>query len=104
MFSHPGERALITEAQCQRLRMAYRDCAKPPPPPSKTLSRPVKEILWDTARAFPPVRACLFSHAMTGVTFLGDPSAGSGYPRGTVVYATQAIPQQVSEYFNKAGM
>ena len=54
-----------------------------------------KEITWDSARSFPPVRCCLFSHGMTGITFLGDPSAGSGMPRGTIVYATQAVPQQV---------
>ena len=54
-----------------------------------------KEITWDSARSFPPVRCCLFSHGITGITFLGDPSAGSGMPRGTIVYATQAVPQQV---------
>ena len=55
-----------------------------------------KEITWDSARSFPPVRCCLFSHGMTGITFLGDPSAGSGMPRGTIIYATQAVPQQVN--------
>ena len=53
-------------------------------------------MIWDFSRAFPPVRACLFSHGLTGVTFLGDPSAGSGLPRGTMVYANMPIPFQVS--------
>ncbi len=54
-----------------------------------------KEITWDSSRVFPPVRCSLFSHGMTGVTFLGDPSAGSGLPRGTIVYTTQPLPAQV---------
>ena len=53
-------------------------------------------MIWNTSRAFPPVRACLFSHGLTGITFLGDPSAGSGLPRGTMVYANMPIPFQVS--------
>ena len=55
-----------------------------------------KEIIWNTSRAFPPVRACLFSNGLTGITFLGDPSAGTGLPRGTMVYANMPIPFQVS--------
>ena len=54
--------------------------------------------MWDTGRVFPPVRSCLFSHSMTGITFLGNPSAGSGLPRGTMVYANQAVPYQVNAY------
>lgn len=30
---HVGERLGVVEAQCERLRMLYRDCARPPPPP-----------------------------------------------------------------------
>lgn len=30
---HVGERLGMVEAQCERLRMLYRDCARPPPPP-----------------------------------------------------------------------
>ena len=54
-------------------------------------------MLWDVQRPFPPTRACLFSHGMTGVMFMGDPSAGVGLPRGTMVYANQPIPKEVSE-------
>ena len=53
-------------------------------------------MVWDTTRAFPPARACLFCYGLTGVTFLGDPSAGSGLPRGTMVYANMPIPLQVT--------
>jgi hypothetical protein len=109
----PGLRLPEEESKCHRLRMLYRDCAKPPPPPIKFPTRSVssfsqfhasfdhqisfqaKEITWDTSRSFPPVRSCLFSHGLTVVTFLGDPSAGSGLPRGTLVYASQPIPSQV---------
>ena len=55
-------------------------------------------MMLDANRSFPPVRASVFSQAMTGVTFLGDPSTGSGLPRGTMIYANQPIPQQVQTY------
>lgn len=59
-----------------------------------------QEMMLDANRSFPPVRASVFSQAMTGVTFLGDPSTGSGLPRGTMIYANQPIPQQV-KFFEK---
>lgn len=36
-----GERLRAVEAQCHARRMLYRDCAKPPPPPTKSQPRPV---------------------------------------------------------------
>ncbi|XP_053376532.1 probable E3 ubiquitin-protein ligase HECTD4 [Mercenaria mercenaria] len=93
-----GARKLVVESHCERLRTLYRDCAKPPPPPSKVDNRN-KEMTWDTSRNFPPVRACLFSHNLNGVTFLGDPSAGSGMPRGTMVYANIPIPLQAPSFY-----
>ena len=57
-----------------------------------------KEMVWEVSRSFPPVRACLFSQSLTVITFLGDPSAGSGLPRGTMVFANQPIPKEVSGY------
>ena len=56
-----------------------------------------KEMVWEVTRSFPPVRACLFSQSLTVITFLGDPSAGSGLPRGTMVFANQPIPKEVGE-------
>ncbi|XP_025090246.1 probable E3 ubiquitin-protein ligase HECTD4 isoform X2 [Pomacea canaliculata] len=95
----PGSRQAVVEAHCQRLRMLYRDCAKPPPPPSRTDNRPSKEMVWDVTRAFPPIRACLFSQSLTVITFLGDPSAGSGLPRGAMVFANQPIPKEAPSFY-----
>lgn len=36
-----GERLGMVEAQCERVRMLYRDCARPPPPPLQTDRRQV---------------------------------------------------------------
>jgi len=36
-----GERLLVVEMQCERLRMLYRDCARPPPPPLQADRRQV---------------------------------------------------------------
>lgn len=38
----------------------------------------------------------MFSSRLTSVTFLADPSAGGGLPRGTFIYATCPVPIQVS--------
>ena len=57
-----------------------------------------KEMVWEVTRSFPPVRACLFSQSLTVITFLGDPSAGSGLPRGTMVFANQPIPKEVRAF------
>ncbi|KAL8604631.1 hypothetical protein ACOMHN_013411 [Nucella lapillus] len=94
-----GSRQQVVESHCQRLRMLYRDCAKPPPPPSKADTRPSKEMVWDVTRPFPPVRACLFSQTLTVITFLGDPSAGTGLPRGTMVFANQPIPKEAPTFY-----
>lgn len=37
-----AERVDVVEAKCEKLRMLYRDCAKPPPPPAKTENRVVR--------------------------------------------------------------
>lgn len=57
-----------------------------------------KEITWSPSRVFPPVRACMFSSHLTSVTFLADPSAGGGLPRGTFIYATSPLPVQVRNH------
>uniref|UniRef100_A0A8C6YBB9 HECT domain E3 ubiquitin protein ligase 4 n=1 Tax=Naja naja TaxID=35670 RepID=A0A8C6YBB9_NAJNA len=95
----PGERLLVVEAQCERLRMLYRDSARPPPPPLQADRRQPKEITWSPSRVFPPVRACMFSSHLTAVTFLADPSAGGGLPRGTFIYATSAVPVQAPSFY-----
>ncbi|XP_026795565.1 probable E3 ubiquitin-protein ligase HECTD4 isoform X2 [Pangasianodon hypophthalmus] len=97
----PGERLGIVEAQCERLRMLYRDCARPPPPPPPLQidRRQPKQITWCPSRVFPPVRACMFSSHQTSVTFLADPSAGGGLPRGTFIYATSPVPVQAPSFY-----
>ncbi|CAF93071.1 unnamed protein product, partial [Tetraodon nigroviridis] len=95
----PGERLGIVEAQCERLRMLYRDCARPPPPPLQAERCQPKEITWCPSRVFPPVRACMFSSRLTSVNFLADPSAGGGLPRGTFIYATCPIPIQAPSFY-----
>ncbi|XP_038229205.1 probable E3 ubiquitin-protein ligase HECTD4 isoform X1 [Dermochelys coriacea] len=95
----PGERLLIVEVQCERLRMLYRDCARPPPPPLQADRRQPKEVTWSPSRVFPPVRACMFSSHLTAVTFLADPSAGGGLPRGTFIYATSPVPVQAPSFY-----
>uniref|UniRef100_W5MLV4 HECT domain E3 ubiquitin protein ligase 4 n=1 Tax=Lepisosteus oculatus TaxID=7918 RepID=W5MLV4_LEPOC len=95
----PGERLSVVEAQCERVRMLYRDCARPPPPPLQTDRTQPKEITWSPSRVFPPVRACMFSSRLTSVTFLADPSAGGGLPRGTFIYATSPVPVQAPSFY-----
>ncbi|KAI8513246.1 putative E3 ubiquitin-protein ligase HTD4 [Branchiostoma belcheri] len=72
------------EKDCLLLRPSVRDWDRIRP----------KEITWCTSRVFPPPRSCLFSHGLSGVAFLGDPSAGSGLPRGTFLYASAPVPSQ----------
>ncbi|PIO29272.1 hypothetical protein AB205_0167670, partial [Aquarana catesbeiana] len=95
----PGERLTVVEVQCERLRMLYRDCARPPPPPLQTERRQPKEITWCPSHVFPPVRACMFSSHLTAVTFLADPSAGGGLPRGTFIYASSPVPVQAPSFY-----
>uniref|UniRef100_A0A2K6FY02 HECT domain E3 ubiquitin protein ligase 4 n=1 Tax=Propithecus coquereli TaxID=379532 RepID=A0A2K6FY02_PROCO len=97
--SSAGERLTVVEVQCERLRMLYRDCARPPPPPLQADRRQPKEITWSPSRVFPPVRACMFSSHLTSVTFLADPSAGGGLPRGTFIYATSPLPVQAPSFY-----
>ncbi|XP_027132186.1 probable E3 ubiquitin-protein ligase HECTD4 isoform X1 [Larimichthys crocea] len=99
LSSLAGERLGMVEAQCERVRMLYRDCARPPPPPLQTDRRQPKEITWCPSRVFPPVRACMFSSRLTSVTFLADPSAGGGLPRGTFIYATCPVPIQAPSFY-----
>lgn len=68
-------------------------------PPSCPQLQP-KEITWSPSRVFPPVRACMFSSHLTSVTFLADPSAGGGLPRGTFIYATSPLPVQVRRFLS----
>lgn len=41
----------------------------------------------------------MFSSHLTSVTFLADPSAGGGLPRGTFIYATSPLPVQAPSFY-----
>ncbi|KAF4790542.1 putative E3 ubiquitin-protein ligase HECTD4 [Turdus rufiventris] len=43
----PGERLVVVEMQCERLRMLYRDCARPPPPPLQADRRQAPSFYWE---------------------------------------------------------
>ncbi|OXB64167.1 hypothetical protein ASZ78_002097, partial [Callipepla squamata] len=43
----PGERLTVVEMQCERLRMLYRDCARPPPPPLQADRRQAPSFYWE---------------------------------------------------------
>ena len=45
------------------------------------------------------MRASVFSHAMTGLKFLADPSVPSGLPRGVLVYASQPVPANAPSFY-----
>ncbi|ERE76481.1 putative E3 ubiquitin-protein ligase C12orf51-like protein [Cricetulus griseus] len=42
-----GERLAVVEVQCERLRMLYRDCARPPPPPLQADRRQAPSFYWE---------------------------------------------------------
>ncbi|XP_030847057.1 probable E3 ubiquitin-protein ligase HECTD4 [Strongylocentrotus purpuratus] len=94
-----GERQKVLGAQCEKLRMLYRDCARPPTPPAKQSISSVHDMTLDPSRSYPPVKACLFSRCMTSLTFLGDPVTSGGLPAGVMCYATQAVPHQATSFY-----
>ncbi|XP_071497133.1 probable E3 ubiquitin-protein ligase HECTD4 [Diadema antillarum] len=94
-----GERQPVVAAQCERLRMLYRDCARPPTPPAKQTSSSLQDMTFDPARAYPPSKACLFSRCMSCLTFLGDPTTSGGLPAGVMCYASQPVPSQAPSFY-----
>lgn len=46
LYCMTGERLSVVEVQCERLRMLYRDCARPPPPPLQTERRQVLTLTY----------------------------------------------------------
>ncbi|XP_033101041.1 probable E3 ubiquitin-protein ligase HECTD4 [Anneissia japonica] len=94
-----GDRLPVLSSQCERLRMLYRDCARPPPPPNKSTTRAMKVMTFDPTRTFPPVCGCLFYQDFTGLSFLSDLTYSTSYPRGTFVYANQPIPSMAPSFY-----
>lgn len=52
---------MVVEMQCERLRMLYRDCARPPPPPLQADRRQVSTgpvlspLPWENPLLLPPL-------------------------------------------------
>ena len=96
-----GERLSVVENQCDKLRMLYRDLARPAPPLAAPKPRTTtKSIALDAARSFPRTRHCLFASDFTEVTYMGDGSpAASGHPRGVLLFATSALASSASSFY-----
>ena len=95
----PADRSETVTASTERLRNIYRDCVKPPAPPSRRQNSKHKMMVWDPSKTFPPLKSLLFSHNMNGITYYGDPGNSTGQPRGLLIYANQMIPSHVNNFY-----
>ena len=95
----PSDRIETVEAATRRLRNLYRDCVKPPAPPSRRNGTKHKVMIWDSTKTFPPLRSVLFTHNMLGITYYSEPVLGTGAPRGIFVYGNQMIPQSANFFY-----
>ena len=62
MSSCAGERLSMVEAQCERVRMLYRDCARPPPPPLQTDRRQVRVQICNIVFVFITIIFAVIDH------------------------------------------
>ena len=95
----PADRRETVLANTGRLRSLYRDCVKPPAPPSRKLNSKNRLMVWDPSRTFPPLKSVLFSHNMLGITYYDDPGTNTGQPRGILTFANQMIPSHVNNFY-----
>jgi E3 ubiquitin-protein ligase HECTD4 len=95
----PSDRQTVIDSATTRLRNLYRDCVKPPAPPSRRTGARHKVMVWDPSKTFPPLKAVLFTHNMLGITYYSEPSVGSVTPRGILVYSNQMIPPSVNNFY-----
>ena len=95
----PSDRFEHVESATKKLRNIYRDCVKPPAPPSRRNGSKLKVMTWDPSKTFPPLKSTLFTHNMQGITYYSEPAAVSGIPRGIFVYSNQMIPQSTNQYY-----
>lgn len=65
-----GERLGMVEAQCERVRMLYRDCARPPPPPLQTDRRQVGVTKFNYFCSNTRKIPCCVTYMWTGYTFV----------------------------------
>ena len=95
----PSDRQAVIDSCTTRIRNLYRDCVKPPAPPSRRMGARHKVMVWDPAKNFPPLKAVLFTHNMLGITYYSEPVLGTGTPRGILVYGNQMIPPSVNHFY-----
>ena len=95
----PSDRKDKVVASTEKLRNLYRDCVKPPAPPSRKPTNKNKYMIWDPSKSFPPLKSVLFSHVMHGITFYDDPGNNAGQPRGVFIYANQKIPSNALNFY-----
>ena len=95
----PSDRKQTIMNSTEKLRNLYRDCIKPPAPPSRKLNSKQKIMIWDPSKVFPPLKSVLFSHNMLGITYYDDPGNNTGHPRGILVYSNQMIPQNTNNFY-----
>ena len=95
----PSDRVSQVSSATEKLRNLYRDCVKPPAPPSRKLTSKHKMMVWDPSKTFPPLKSVLFSHNMHGITYYDDPGNNAGQPRGILAYASQMIPSTVNNFY-----
>ena len=95
----PSDRQDKVVSSTEKLRNLYRDCVKPPAPPSRKPNNKNKLMIWDPSKTFPPLKSVLFSHNMHGITYYEDPGNNAGQPRGVFVYANQKIPSNALNFY-----
>ena len=95
----PSDRFEPVDSATKKLRNIYRDCVKPPAPPSRRNGTKHKVMTWDSNKTFPALKSVLFTHNMLGITYYSEPTAVSGMPRGIFVYTNQMIPQAANHFY-----
>ena len=95
----PCDRFSTIETNTKRLRNVYRDCVKPPVPPSRRAGAKHKIMTWDASKTYPVLKSALFTHNMLGITYYSEPVGSQGGPRGLFVYGNQPIPPSINHFY-----
>ena len=95
----PSDRKESVFSATDKLRNLYRDCIKPPAPPSRRNGTKHKMMVWDPSKTFPPLKSVLFTHNMLGITYYNEPILNTGQPRGILIYANQMIPPSSNNFY-----
>ena len=95
----PSDRFSTIETNTKMLRNVYRDCIKPPAPPSRRTGTKHKIMSWDASKTYPTLKSVLFTHNMLGITYYSEPVGSQGGPRGLFVYSNQLIPPSTNHFY-----